>query len=101
MVSKKTDKEIVMQKNTKEEPKPENLVTGKALEIWNNIKDMKLDLFSLPNQTVSLYAKPIPISDDVLYLEYKVPAFFPALENVVYSKYEVEMSGKWLIVKKK
>jgi hypothetical protein len=79
----------------------ENELSGEALKIWNEIRSVELDLFNLPNQTVEKNVHPLPIDDSVLYLTIPVPAAYPALDTALNSKFDIEMVGKWYVVKRK
>jgi hypothetical protein len=70
-----------------------------ANAIWNAIKDKPIDVFALPNQTVSDYFKPVTIEPSQLYLETNAPAAFPALETTLGSSYVVGRDMKFVIVK--
>lgn len=70
-----------------------------ADKIWSEIKDLTINLYSLPNQKVSAYCSVLPISDKDLYLTSTVNAFLPALEASIGPKYLVELQDKYICVK--
>jgi hypothetical protein len=70
-----------------------------SAKVWEEIKKLEVDLFSLPHQTVEKHLQPVfAVSDNELYLNYKFSAVIPALEEVVKPKYGVEVRGKYLVV---
>lgn len=85
--------EKLEKKSLKEEEKT------KADKIWENIKDMNLDLFALPGQKVSMHAKRIPIHDEFVHLKLSSQAVLAALESVLGSKYLVEPGEQYVVVK--
>jgi len=67
--------------------------------IWEEIKNLDLNLYSLPNQKVHMHCKVIPLNEKELYLTSGVAGFLPALENAISSSYIVEKQDKYIIVK--
>lgn len=66
--------------------------------LWNEIKNKKINMFSIPNQTVEKYCEPISIDPNKLYLTIKVSSVLPALEEALGSDYVVEQINKYLVV---
>lgn len=77
---------------------PEKTVAEK---IWLHIKDVRLDMFGLPSQTISKYCSPVPADPNKLFLSYKVGAVLPAMESVLTSVYDVELYDKYITVSHK
>ncbi len=73
---------------------------GESLKIWNEIKGVQLDLFSLPDQTVAKYCSPLPIDPTRLYVTITATAVLPALD-VALSNFNVESIGKWIVISRK
>lgn len=71
-----------------------------ADEIWNEIKDKKVDMFALPSQSVHQYCKPVTIEPSKCFLLSKVSAFLPALESCLGAAYDVSRSDKYIVVEK-
>lgn len=68
--------------------------------IWEEVKNVKLELFSLPDQTVTKYFEPKMVDPNKLYLVFRPPvtsAAFPALEEALRQRFSVE-SGKDFVV---
>lgn len=72
-----------------------------AEKIWLHIKDIRLDMFGLPPQTISKYCSPIPADPNKLFLSYKVGAVLPAMESSLASVYDVELYDKYITVSHK
>jgi hypothetical protein len=75
--------------------KMENTVAG---EIWNEIKDLKIEMFSLPNQFVHMHCHPVMIEPSKLYLTVNSSAVLPSLEVAVGSKFTADLEGKFVTV---
>lgn len=72
-----------------------------ADRMWDEIKHLSMDLFSLPNQKVEKYFIPKPIDvNNKLYLVHTAaaPAALPALETVLKGRFNVEKVDKYIIV---
>lgn len=71
-----------------------------AVRIWNEIKDLRLEIFSLPNQIVSNYYKRIDVVPDKCYLVALTNAtsVLPCLETAIGNKYLVEQVDKFTII---
>lgn len=69
-----------------------------ADKIWEEIKDLKIEMFALPDQRVHHYCKPISIDPAKLFIIPTVGSFLPALEAVITPKYVVEKQDKYLLV---
>ena len=84
-------------KKTTASPVPSKLESEK---IWEEIKDLKLGMFTLPNQFVHLYYKPINVDPNKLYLTglTKATSVLPALELAVSPKYQIEQVDRFIIV---
>lgn len=71
---------------------------SEASKIWEDIKDVRVEMFSLPNQTVKDYCKPIDVDPSKLYLVIDIGSFINALESAVGSKYNIDRAEKYVIV---
>lgn len=93
-------------KNTKTAPvaTPAPMVPVAAVpeaeKIWNEIKDKEIEMFALPNQTVSQHCTPFPVEPSKLYLTIRSSAVLPSLEAACGSGYVVEMADRFVIVKR-
>jgi hypothetical protein len=87
--------------SSEETKKTENKVVKTAAEkIWDEIKDKKIEMFSLPSQTVSSHCNPVTVEPTKLYLQYKASSLIASLESSLGEKYKVEMSGRFITVSK-
>ena len=84
--------------------------------IWEEIKDLPISMFGLPNQTVEQHCFFIPVEPSKLYLTIKSSSALPALETslqahsdrieaalaktggVNHSKFSIEMAEKFVMV---
>lgn len=99
MEKKKTDETVTAANAAAEKP-----VQKKATEadkIWEEIKDVQLEMFSLPDQTVSKYCKPITVEPTKLYVTNSVQAVYPALENALGKKFTIELAQKFIVIARK
>lgn len=76
-------------------------LTGESEKIWNEIKDIQLDLFGLPDQTIEKVCIPVDVEPSSLYIQSNVGAVYAALETVLSKNFSIEMVGKfWVIARK-
>jgi hypothetical protein len=73
-------------------------VKSEADKIWDEIKDLNIEMFALPNQKVHDYCKPVSIDPGKLFLVTSAGSVLPSLEVAIGSKYKVEKQDKYLIV---
>lgn len=90
------DKKENLHKNTMEDM----TVNKEADAIWKEIANLKLDIFSLPNQTVSMHAVPETVEPSALYLNLKSTSVLPALETALGKLYTVEVVGRFTKITK-
>jgi hypothetical protein len=69
-----------------------------ADKIWDQVKNIRLDMFGLPNQAVHKYCKKLDVEPSKLYLTFSVGAFLPAFEEAIKDSFVVERTEKYLIV---
>lgn len=69
-----------------------------AGQIWNEIKDLSIEMFALPEQVVHMYCNPVIIDPSKLYLLMTSSAVLPSLETAVGKKFNVELADKFVIV---
>lgn len=74
---------------------------SEADKIWSEISNVPLEMFSLPDQTVSKYCKPVAIEPTKLYVTASVQAVVPALEAALGKRFTVEQAQKFIIIARK
>lgn len=79
---------------------PVNLV-GESARLWNEIKNLQLNMFALPDQTVEKHYTPVIVEPSKLYMVGAVGAAFPALEETLGQNYNLEVAGKYIVVSSK
>lgn len=78
-----------------------NLLQGTpAGDIWNEIKNLNIDMFALPNQKVYMHCHPITIEPTKLYLVTNSSAVLPSLETALGKNFNIKLTMKFLIVSK-
>jgi len=79
----------------------------KADQIWQQIENLKLDLYGLPAQALKKHAERKAISPDEVHLTLKSSAVLPALEIALANvnlpkgeKFEISQVANFTVVKK-
>jgi hypothetical protein len=81
--------------STTTEPKTE------ADKIWSEIKNKRIEIFSLPSQIVSQYCKPSPVEPSRLYLIVSASSVLPALETALGPSYVLDRMERFVTVSRK
>ena len=84
--------------NKENKVKGETKIKSNAEKIWDEIKDKQVNMFALPNQSISKYLTPSPVEPNKLYVTFTVTSILPALENALGSAYKVETAGRFLAI---
>jgi len=69
-----------------------------AQVMWNEIKDLPIQMFGLPGQIVAMHATPIWIEPSKLYLTIRSSATLPSLEESIKGRFNVELIDKFVVV---
>ena len=69
--------------------------------IWEEIKDKKIQVFSLPEQTVSAYCTPTSIEPSKLYLLSNASSLLPVLETALDGSFSVDRFERFITVSRK
>lgn len=72
-----------------------------AQKIWEEIRQVQLNMFALPGQTVEMYCKVYPIEPSRVYMTVKVSAVLAALEDTLGKWYNFDTAGKFVLVTRK
>lgn len=103
-MSKKVNKEpslaerAAAEQAAKDEKTATNIQNTEAGNIWNEIKDKSIEMFALPDQTVSMHVHPVEIEPSKLYVLLTSTAVLPSLETALGKKYIVELVDKYCTV---
>lgn len=97
MKQKKSNKKITLPETNVSSSKVVPVKTDAEL-IWEEIKDLSIEMFALPGQTVALHCKPFLVEPSKLYLEAKSTATLPSLEVAIGSKYVVSLVDRFIVV---
>ena len=96
MTEKKLDKPV--DAAATEKPVEKKVVKTAAEKMWDDIKDLKIEMFALPDQRVHQYCKPVTIDPAKLFLVASAGSVLPSLEAAIAPKYVVEKQDRFLIV---
>ncbi len=73
---------------------------------WDKLKNLKLDIYALPNQKLEMHAERKLVEPDGLYLKLKSSAVLPALEDALKSvepgdgmQYELSQSRDFVVIR--
>lgn len=77
---------------------PPVMVKTAADKIWDEIKNLNIEMFGLADQRVHMYCKPVPADPTKLFLVASAGAVLPALELVVAPRYAVEQVDRFIVV---
>jgi len=80
-----------------QEPAPKT----EADKMWDEIKDLPIEMFALPNQTVAQHCSPVPVDPAKLYLVMRSTAVLPSLEVSIQKGFNVEMADRFAVVTRK
>lgn len=69
-----------------------------AQVMWNEIKDLPIQMFGLPGQSVAMHANPVWIEPSKLYLTIRSSATLPSLEESIKGRFNVELVDKFVVV---
>ena len=70
--------------------------------IWEEIKDLSIDMFGLPNQKISQYVTPInKIAGSKLYVKISVSSVITSLENAISHKFDVNQGDAYITIERK
>jgi hypothetical protein len=81
-----------------EKPVEKKAVKTAAEKIWDEIKDLKIEMFALPDQRVHHYCKPVTIDPSKLFLIASAGSALPSLEAAIAPKYVVEKQDRFIVV---
>jgi hypothetical protein len=89
----------------------EDHLTEEQKAWWNELKNLKIDVFGFTGQELGKFAKPLGLESDSLHLVVKFPAVSPALETslltfkekdpvskIEYPKYSMRTEDKYAVV---
>jgi 3'-phosphoadenosine 5'-phosphosulfate sulfotransferase (PAPS reductase)/FAD synthetase len=74
------------------------VVKTESDKMWDQIKGLKIEMFSLPNQVVEQYCKRVKVEPSKLYITLNASSVLPALEVVLAGKYVLGSVGRYTTV---
>ena len=96
MTEKKVD--TAAEKPAEKPVEKKAVVKTAADKMWDEIKDLKIEMFALPDQRVHHYCKPVTIDPSKLFLIASAGSVLPSLEAAIAPKYVVEKQDRFIIV---
>jgi hypothetical protein len=88
-------------KKKNEQPVEKAVEKTVAQKIWEDIKDMKIEMFSLPDQMVHQYCKPVDLDPAKLFLTVTAGAVIASLEAIVTPKYNLDVQERFVVISSK
>ena len=76
------------------------VVKSNADKIWDEIKNLPINMFGLPGQVVSKHCKQKPVEPNNLYVTLKSSAVLPSLEAAIAPKFSVELTPIYVIIRR-
>ncbi len=73
---------------------------NEAEVMWNEIRNLPIQMFGLPNQTVGQHCSFYAIDPNQLYLVIRSSATLPSLEAAIAPRFVVELVDKFVLVKR-
>lgn len=68
--------------------------------IWDEIKNLPIQMFGLPDQVVAMHVTPVPVEPSNLYVLIRSSATLPSLEAAIAPAFQVELVDKFVIIKR-
>lgn len=69
-------------------------------KIWEEIKNLPIAMFGLPDQFVLQHCTPVPVEPSALYVTIRSTAALPSLEAAIHPAYTVELADKFVIIRR-
>lgn len=73
-------------------------VQTEAQKIWDEIANLPILMFGLPDQTIAMHCSPMTVEPNKLYLITRSSATLPSLEASIGKNFTVELADKFVIV---
>lgn len=97
-MSKNPNKTPDVQEEAKAAPTAPVAPQTEADKIWLAIKDLSIQMFALPDQTVEMHCAPVTVEPSKLYVVIRSSATLPSLEAAVAPRFQVEQADKFIII---
>ena len=81
-------------------PAPPVPVKNEAQKIWDEIMNLPIQMFGLPNQFVFQHITPVTVEPSKLYVTIRSSAALPSLEAAIAPAFQVELVDKFVIIKR-
>jgi len=74
------------------------VVKTEADKLWDRIKGLKIEMFALPNQTISQYCTFRQVEPSKLYITMSCTSVLPALEVALGPNFTIGYVGKYITI---
>ena len=68
--------------------------------IWDEIRNLPIQMFGLPDQIIAMHVTPVPVEPSKLYVTIRSSATLPSLEAAVAPAFQVELADKFVIIRR-
>lgn len=75
-------------------------VKSESQKIWDEIMNLPIQMFGLPDQFVFQHCTPVTVEPSNLYVTIRSSATLPSLEAAIAPKFTVELADKFVIIKR-
>lgn len=105
--NKSKKEENVVKTEAVVEPVPETVapvppsIFLESKKMWEEVKDVQLNMFALPDQKVSQYCQEVTVEPGKLYVLIKVSSVLTALEDALGKKFNIQPVGKYVVITRK
>lgn len=97
---KKTTKKQVAVEVSPVLPPPVVPVKPESQKIWEEIMNLPIQMFGLPNQFIFQHCTPVTVEPTRLYVTIRSTAALPSLEAAIAPAFQVELADKFVIIKR-
>lgn len=77
---------------------PKGVVQTEAQKMWDEIKNLPIDMFGLPDRVISQHCFFANVEPSKLYLTTTASSALPALETALQGHFTVEAADKFIVV---
>ncbi|HEY5267967.1 MAG TPA: hypothetical protein VII94_02440 [Candidatus Saccharimonadales bacterium] len=71
-----------------------------AEQMWSEIRNLPIQMFGLPNQTVEQHCSFYAVDPNQLFLTIRSSATLPSLESAITPRFVVELVDRFIVVKR-
>jgi hypothetical protein len=68
--------------------------------IWDQIRNLPIQMFGLPDQIIAMHVTPVPVEPSKLYVTIRSSAALPSLEAAIAPAFQVELVDRWVVIRR-